>query len=130
MKTPMKDRSFRGQSLVEWALILPVFLLLLMAIIDLGRVTYTYSALFNSTREGARYGIIHPNDTSGITSTVRSLSVGLDPALITVIATRPTTRTIRVFATYQFTVVTPFASAILGSQSIILRTQTTMRVEQ
>jgi Flp pilus assembly protein TadG len=122
--------SLRGQSLVEWALILPALLLVLMVIIDLGRVTYTYSALFNSVREGARYAIIHPTDTTGINATIRHMAVGLDPALITIVTTQPTTRTIQILATYRFAVVTPFASTFLGSNTVTLRTQTTMRTEQ
>ena len=124
------QRPCRGQSLVEWALILPVLLLVLMVIIDLGRVTYTYSALFNSTREGARYATIYPDDTSGITAAVRRMAVGLDPSLITVTTSRPTARTVRILATYRFAVVTPIAATFLGSNTITLRTQTTMRTEQ
>ena len=47
-------RRQRGQELAEYALALPVILLILMSILDLGRVVYVYSALHNSVREGAR----------------------------------------------------------------------------
>ncbi len=121
----------RGQSLIEWALILPALLLVLMVIVDLGRVTYTYSALFNAAREGARYAIIHPTDTSGIAATVRHMAVGLDPAQITIISSQPTSRTVQIVTTYQFSVITPFASTFLGgSNTVTLHTQTTMRTEQ
>jgi Flp pilus assembly protein TadG len=48
-----------GQELVEYALILPIFLIVTLGIIDLGRVVYYYSAMQNVVREGARYGSIH-----------------------------------------------------------------------
>lgn len=43
-----------GAALVEFAIILPVMLIILLGIIDLGRVFYTYEALANAAREGAR----------------------------------------------------------------------------
>jgi hypothetical protein len=43
-----------GQGLVEMALILPVFLLILIGIFDVGRAVYTNSALSQAAREGAR----------------------------------------------------------------------------
>ena len=49
----------RGQELVEYALALPLFLLLVMGILDIGRATYYYSSIHNSAREGARYGVVH-----------------------------------------------------------------------
>ena len=51
-------RNRRGQTLVEFALILPVFLLLLMGIMDLGRAVYYSSTLSNVARETARDGIV------------------------------------------------------------------------
>jgi len=49
----------RGQALVEFALVAPVFFLLLFAIIEGGRFILYYETLANATREGARYGIVH-----------------------------------------------------------------------
>jgi hypothetical protein len=51
-------RERRGQTLVEFALILPVFLLILMGIMDLGRAVYYSSTLSNVARETARDGIV------------------------------------------------------------------------
>ncbi len=42
-----------GQSLVEFAILLPVFLLIVVVIFDLGRAVYYYSVIFNAAREGA-----------------------------------------------------------------------------
>jgi uncharacterized repeat protein (TIGR01451 family) len=46
----------RGQSLVEFALVLPLILLLVMGIFEFGRVLFVFSELSNSTREAARFG--------------------------------------------------------------------------
>jgi len=45
--------------MVEFALVAPVFFLLLFAIIEGGRFIFYYQLLNNATREGARYAIIH-----------------------------------------------------------------------
>lgn len=52
------NRDRRGQTLVEFALILPIFLLMLMGILDLGRAVYYSSTLSNVARETARDGIV------------------------------------------------------------------------
>ena len=44
----------RGQSLVEFALVLPIFLLLLFGLVDGGRLVYHHSVLSQAAREGAR----------------------------------------------------------------------------
>jgi PKD repeat protein len=56
--------AFRGQSMVEFALILPIFALLLVMAIDFGRVYFTYIQLTNSAREAANYGAGSPTDTA------------------------------------------------------------------
>lgn len=48
-----RRRNTAGQSLVELALILPVFLLLLLTSLDLGRLMYSQIAITNAAKEGA-----------------------------------------------------------------------------
>jgi Flp pilus assembly protein TadG len=43
-----------GQTLVEFSLILPIFLLLLFALVDFGRAFFTWQIVTNASREGAR----------------------------------------------------------------------------
>jgi Flp pilus assembly protein TadG len=47
-----------GQSLVEFALVFPIFLLLLFGLIDIGRFVYSANALNEAAREGARFGSV------------------------------------------------------------------------
>jgi Flp pilus assembly protein TadG len=49
----------RGQALVEFALVLPIFILVLVAIVDLGRAVFAYNTLTNAAREGARMAIVN-----------------------------------------------------------------------
>jgi hypothetical protein len=49
----------RGQSLVEFALVLPLFLVMLMAVVDVGRAIWAQNSLASAAREGARFAIVH-----------------------------------------------------------------------
>ena len=114
---------------MEYALVLPIMLLILMSILDLGRVVYVYSSLHNSVRDGARYGIISPVDILGIETVVRDKAVGLDPGDLVVLATQPDLQTVQVQAIYQFTAVSPIVIALIGGNPWQLGSQATMRVE-
>jgi|SRR5579863_3319110 len=72
MKTQRKTRTRRsqaGQTLLELGLLLPIFLLLLMGIFDIGRYMYIYILVGNAARAGAGYGaqtLGQSADTAGI----------------------------------------------------------------
>jgi hypothetical protein len=125
-----------GQSLVEMALLLPVLLLLSVVAIDFGRGVYYYSAIYNAAREGARYGIIHPDDISGIQNKAIDMAVGvhLDSGDVTVTPDPPSLSipTIQVNIEYCFDLVTPMAKIFTESAcgDIILRTSSTMNIER
>jgi hypothetical protein len=64
-----RPRRSGGQALPEFALIAPLFFLLLFGIIEAGRFIYYYEVLSNATREGARYAIVHSGQTFNAEST-------------------------------------------------------------
>ena len=53
------SRRTRGQALVEFAIVIPLFLLMLVALFDLGRAVFAYNTLTNAAREGARLAIVN-----------------------------------------------------------------------
>ena len=55
----------RAQSMVEFAVVLPAFLLLLFALIDFGRLVFTYVSLSNGAREMARTAAISQSWNNG-----------------------------------------------------------------
>ena len=55
-----RERS-RGQTMVEFALILPVFLMLTLGVVDGARIFSAYIALTNASREGALYASADTN---------------------------------------------------------------------
>lgn len=66
----MMKRASIGQSIVEFALILPGMLLLIMGVLEIGRLFYIKVALQNAAREGAYYLSYYPDDIAGMKSAV------------------------------------------------------------
>ena len=65
----------RGQALVEFALVLPIFILLLVAIFDLGRAVFAYNTLTNAAREGARMAIVNQYQPSIVARAKQSTAI-------------------------------------------------------
>ena len=79
-KNPPKTKQ-TGQSLVEFAFVLPILLLLMVAIIDFGIVFYTQMAVSNAAWEGARAGATITDPSQGdqeIIGAVHAAAYGLD----------------------------------------------------
>lgn len=74
-KAALKDDT--GSSLVELALILPVFLVLLVGAIDFGRAYYIALEVQAASHAGAVYGIQHVGDSDGIESAAEAGSGNL-----------------------------------------------------
>jgi Flp pilus assembly protein TadG len=51
--------EIRGQSLVEFALVFPIAIILLLAVFDVGRAVFAYNSLTNAAREGARLAAVN-----------------------------------------------------------------------
>jgi Flp pilus assembly protein TadG len=129
-----RDTEF-GQSLVEFSLILPVFVVLLFAIVDFGRAFYTWLVVTNAAREGARVGATQQPLTA-IQSRITSSIGSLDPAKLTVTTANvqgPRGQPITVSLTYNFAFATPIGSvvALLGNtlSTPTIGSTSTMRLE-
>ena len=75
------DRT-RGQSLVEFALVLPILLILMLGILDFGRAIFAYNSVSNGARSGARVAIVN-QDLDDITAAVEAEAYGLDGVDVT-----------------------------------------------
>ncbi len=132
----------QGQSIIEFALMVPILAVVLIGILDLGRVYYAYIAVVNSGREGARYGAAHPprfcadSNSTGVQAIVRhtrdeaSSSGGLNPAQLTVNVLCPTGlnafgEPIMVETRYSFQMVT---ASLLGAGPIGLYSSAQMKI--
>ena len=61
-----RGRAIRGQSLVEFALVLPILTLITVMAIDFGRVYFSYIQIHNAAREAANYAASSPTDSLNI----------------------------------------------------------------
>lgn len=76
---PHEGRHQRGQSLTEFALVLPVLLIILGGVLDLGRLYYAYVAVTDVAGEGASYAAAFLPSSDGACAEPASLSCPYDP---------------------------------------------------
>lgn len=124
-----RNNSERGQSFMELAISLVFLLILVSAMVDLGWAFYTMISLRDITQEATAYGAMCASDTSGIEERFRkSASSPLNaddiseyelryctPIGVCRTNTPKTGDFIRLTATYQHHIVTPFVGIFLGN---------------
>lgn len=85
-----KSQQPRGQSLVEFIIIAPLLLLLILGAMDFGRMFYTKIVITNAAREGANYLSRFPKDADkGYVDMIsvieaEATSSGVDPSMLTI----------------------------------------------
>jgi hypothetical protein len=134
-----------AQALVEFAIVLPVLLLLVGGAIDFGRLFYTRVSIENAAKEGAFFGASHPRcdvsqtacadpsnvtwhveneaAASPLTLTIECLHAGSSVSLVSCAEDD----TYQVTVEHRFQLVTPILSGLFGS-GIDLQTSATARV--
>lgn len=126
-----------GQSMVEFALILPIFLLILCGIIDFGWLFYNQLSLNNACREGARYAVVNTAEganTQAIiehienTTTTVFANDGVDINIEYSSPGDPTLGDVTVSLEADITFFTPVLSTVLGKEKTITST-VIMKVE-
>lgn len=129
-----RRRRQEGQSLVEMALVLPILLLILMGIFDMGRAIFAFNAVSNAAREAARLAIVDQK-TSGVVDEGKRSAIGLDPTTVAVTFTLPDCPgpvligcTAQVKVDYPWQAITPIIGSVVGP--IQLSSTTEMRVER
>ena len=127
-----KDIKNNGQSLAELAISLPLLLLVVMGIFDLGRGIFYYSTIHNAAREGARYGAVDHCDTAGIQSVVETHAYSLLEGLTvddTIMYFDAKPERIVVTVTYTFEAITPLIGRFFDDGSIELVSQSRQLIE-
>jgi Flp pilus assembly protein TadG len=109
-----------AQALVEFALAVTVFMLLVLGTFDVARAYLAYTVVSNAAREASRYGVAHVGESGWAAAATQAgfnLAVGVDQAALTL---TPGTTTIdalpyiTVSGSYRFHSVTPLVAALLG----------------
>ncbi|HLA17261.1 MAG TPA: TadE/TadG family type IV pilus assembly protein [Candidatus Limnocylindrales bacterium] len=137
-------RSGWGQALVEFAIVAPIFFLILFAMIDFGRYVYYVQILNNAAREGTRYAIVHgalslaptgpPDDPSGaaVKDVVRNYAIGVvgieDPSVLDIVVTwnpdNSRDNPVTVEVTYEFRPVIPVVPippiSVKGASTLVI----------
>jgi len=134
----------KGATAVEFAIILPVLVMLLFGIIEFGIILYDKAMITNASREGARAGIVFVSDETPtefnrkISNAVDKycsghlITFGEDSTTHDIIAqtTKPGSGddlTVTVTYQYNYLVLPNFVTGIVGNMN--LSAQTTMRME-
>ena len=63
--TMMRPRNERGAAAIEFAVVLPLLLMLVFGIIEFGLLLYNKAMITNASREAARAGIVFDTDGNG-----------------------------------------------------------------
>jgi Flp pilus assembly protein TadG len=139
----MRRSAESGASMVEFALILPILVVLLFGIIEFGILFYDKAVITNASREGARAGIVYadPRMPSGeiediVLSYCQNFLITFGAAVMPTVSTNPgdTTAlesgeslTVTVSYPYTFLVLPNFITTLTGPINLVA--QTTMRAE-
>ena len=152
MNAASSDRR-RGQALAEFAVVVPVLLVMMVALFDAGRAVINYTELSNASRVGARVAMVNQShDASCVsadptykcaaadhTATMGIAAASIDDAEFadldgnSVVPDAEVCRaygfcSVVVTVSHTFTPITPFVTAILGP--INLTASTTMQIER
>ncbi len=110
-----REKGEKGQALVEFALLVPIFLILLFAIVDFGMGFYSWITVTNSAREGARLGAVaateqqiidRVRDTASLINEDTNMSVDVQGA-----QGQPG-QSVVVMVDYDYDLITPLASLV------------------
>jgi Flp pilus assembly protein TadG len=125
----MKDQ--KGQSMTEFALLLPLLLLLICGIVDMGRLLFAYQSLHMTVQEAVRLGGLGKSDAEIVTYAKGHVQVANATELMVTIvpaqAARKPGQDVTVTLSYKLPFITPLVSQIIPVPT--LSTNSTIRVE-
>lgn len=141
MRAPgvVRLRDDRGQAIVEFALVAPLLLLLIMGIVEFGRAWNAHQVITDAAREGARYVVIdNPLVTVDSARTVIENALGragLDPNVTGVViditegVNTGDPSIVNITYPWQFRFLGPLLGWALADATIELKTSFVMRTE-
>jgi Flp pilus assembly protein TadG len=127
-----RSRSSSGNAVIEFALILPLLLLVVFGITEFGRAWFVVNVLATGAREGARLAVVTGPDVSAVVARVEEVlgAAVITPTSVTVTGPEPGDPARRVTVTVRadFTVI---PGNLLGtfSGTLPLQASTSMRHE-
>ncbi|NLJ31875.1 MAG: pilus assembly protein [Clostridiales bacterium] len=140
----MRRENEKGQAMVEFALVLPILILLVCGIIDFGWIYSNQITVTNACREAARYSSVHlmdndGGDISGVEDDARALVSQFAPMLESPTVTfedpdntsiTSDSDTVKVTVSAQVPVLTGITSTFLGGNEVKVSAESTMKIEK
>jgi Flp pilus assembly protein TadG len=127
-----RSRRSRGQAMVEFTLILPLLLLLILGIYQFGQTYADYIQVTNAARDGGRKALVSRSDASGVADVVTTAKnstwwLNKNQIGVTVSPSQPWTTGQNVTVTVTY----PYSINLLGFvvASGTLKSTTTVRME-
>ncbi|MBA3318609.1 MAG: pilus assembly protein [Gemmatimonadales bacterium] len=136
MTTRRHFRAARaGQAMVEFAMVLPLLLLLLVGLIEFGRAWNLHQVVTDASREGARNAVLPTVDEDSVKKVVKRAlaNAAVNPAAATIelddtdVPGEPAT--VEVQLPYEFVFFGPLMGWATGERIITLTARSTMRNE-
>lgn len=125
-------RGERGQAAVEFALVVPFLMLVLLVLVQTGLTMHAQIVVTQAAREGARQATTADSDGE-IVQAVRRGAAGLEPSRLHVKTRAPGGWTagspVTVAVSYRMPAFAPGVRAILPDV-VVLKGETTMRIEK
>ncbi len=134
------NRTRRGQAAVEFALILPLLLILLIGIVEFGRAWNQQQVITDAARAAARKGALHnlliTQDSVRDQAMLTLVRAGIDTSMPGLVFESPGWDaqpnfdiTVNIQLPYTFTFFGPIMRWTTGHSNIVLKTSYTMRNE-
>ena len=147
--SPRRTTGERGAALVEFAIVLPLMVVLVFGTIDIGRAYMAWNQVKGAAREGAAYAQFHPNEAVQDTECPNPRNVEFrangersSNETYSVETTRadgsplgcggppvPAGEEIAVMVEDDLPLLTPIASAIVGNGILMIRAKVTVVVQ-
>lgn len=132
MRTP-PDRiriDQRGVAVVEFALVMPLLLVVTLAVVQVGLLARDRLLLESAARAGARAAAVE-SDESLVRQAVIDAAPGLESSGLTLVVTRAGGRgdPVSIALSYAAPIRVPFVDWLLGSESVRMKANTTARQE-
>ena len=130
MRVNLARRRYRSaQSMVEFALVVPMLFLLILGTIEMGYTLFVYTSVQNAAREGARAAAVRPCPTSNDTAAIQQATIARMPALADTSAIAPVIAysdpsmadfgtTVTVTINYSFSLLDPLTSSLIPQVTV------------
>jgi Flp pilus assembly protein TadG len=108
-------RGEKGQALVEFAFLVPIFLVLVFAIVDFGMGFHAWISVTNGAREGARLGAVLATEqqiTDRVYDSVNLPNEGTNMSVSVTNAQGPPGESVVVEVDYTYELITPLAGLV------------------